>query len=225
MLLLIDQSVNIKGDLKISPRTKTQSAKIRAERREQILEAAGRVFSQKGFHAANVSDIAAEAGVSQGTVYHYFDSKESIFMAFFEAWETGNLYSEVGAAMDASASSSEQLRYLAGAVGERMAEAGDIFPAHLEFWSHIHRDPAIREGFRRIFAELRETVAKLIQNGIDQGEFVPIDPDAVAGLLVAAYDGLILQWLSDPGSVNWQIASETLTELIFHGLTRPPEKS
>lgn len=221
---MIDQSVNIKGDLKISPRTKTQSAKIRAERREQILEAAGRVFSQKGFHAANVSDIAAEAGVSQGTVYHYFDSKESIFMAFFEAWETGNLYSEVGAAMDASASSSEQLRYLAGAVGERMAEAGDIFPAHLEFWSHIHRDPAIREGIRRIFAELRATLAQLIQTGIDQGEFVSIDPNAAASLLIAAYDGLILQRLADPSSVNWQTVSRTLVQLVFHGVLTAPER-
>jgi AcrR family transcriptional regulator len=183
------------------------------------------VFSRKGFHAANVSDVAAEAGVSQGTVYHYFDSKESIFMAVFEAWETGNLYSEVGAAMDASASATEQLRYLAGAVGERMAQAGEIFPANVEFWSHIHRDPAIREGFRRIFGELRGTVAKLIQNGIDQGEFAPIDPEAAAGLLVAAYDGLILQWLADPQSVDWQTASATLTELVFHGLTRSPEKS
>lgn len=211
--------------MKISPRTKTQSAKIRTERREQILEAAGRVFSQKGFHAANVSDVAAEAGVSQGTVYHYFDSKDALFMAVFEAWETGNLYSEVGAAMDASASPSEQLRYLAGAVGERMAEAGEIFPAHVEFWSHIHRDPAIQEGFRRIFVDLRGIVAQLIQAGIDQGEFVPIDPEAAAALLVAAYDGLILQWLSDPESVNWQTASETLTELVFYGLTRAPKKS
>ena len=220
---MINQSINNKGDLKISPRTKIQSAKVRAERREQILDAAGRVFSQKGFHAANVSDVAEVANVSQGTVYHYFDSKDALFMAVFESWETGNLYSEVGAAMDASASPSEQLRYLAGVVGERMAGAGEIFPAHVEFWSHIHRDLAIREGFRRIFVDLRGTVAQLIQAGIDQGEFVPIDPDATAGLLVAAYDGLILQWLSDPHSVNWQTASETLTELVFYGLSKSPK--
>jgi AcrR family transcriptional regulator len=208
----------------MSPRTKTQIARLRAERKAQILQAANSVFSRQGFHAANVSDIAAEAGVSQGTVYHYFVSKEELFMAVFEAWETGNLNREVQAAMDASSSTSERLRYLARAVGEYMAQTEEIFPASVEFWSHIHRDAAIREGIRRVFAELRATVAQLIQTGIDQGEFVSIDPNAAASLLIAAYDGLMLQWLADPSSVNWQTASGTLVQLVFHGLLKTPEK-
>ena len=53
----------------------------REERRRQILEAALRVFLDKGYHAANVSDVAAEAGVSQGTIYWYFSSKEELFNA------------------------------------------------------------------------------------------------------------------------------------------------
>jgi AcrR family transcriptional regulator len=208
----------------MSPRTKTQNAKLRAGRRAQILQAASRVFARKGYHAANVSDVSAEAGVSQGTVYHYFDSKEDLFMAVFEAWETGNLNREVQAAMDTSASASERLRYLAHAVGEYMALTEEIFPASVEFWSHIHREAAIREGFQRIFAELRATVAQFIQDGIAQGEFVSIDSNAVAALLIAAYDGLILQRLSDPHSVDWQTASATLTELMFHGLLKRPEE-
>jgi AcrR family transcriptional regulator len=208
----------------MSPRTKTQIARLRTERREQILQAANYVFSRQGFHAANVSDIAAQAGVSQGTVYHYFNSKEDLFMAVFEAWETGNLNREVQAAIDASTSASERLCYLARAVGEYLAQTEEIFPASVEFWSHIHRDAAIREGIRRIFAEQRATVAQLIQTGIDQGEFVSIDPNAAASLLIAAYDGLILQWLADPSSVNWQTASGTLVQLVFHGVLKTPEK-
>jgi len=208
----------------MSPRTKTQVAQHRTERRAQILQAAGRVFSQKGFQAANVSDVAVEARVSQGTIYHYFKSKEDLFLAVFEAWEAENLYLEVRAAMDVSASAAEQLRFLARAVGERMAQSEEIFPASVEFWSHIHRNAAIQEGFRRIFAELRAIVAELIQDGITQGEFVSIDPSAAAALLIAAYDGLMLQWLSDPESVDWQTESATLVELVFHGLLKPLEK-
>jgi AcrR family transcriptional regulator len=209
----------------MSPRTRTQITKLRAARKDQILQVASRVFARQGFHAANVSDVAAEAGVSQGTVYHYFDSKEDLFMAVFEAWETGNLYREVQAAMQAFASASQRLRYLARAVGEYLAQTEDIFPASVEFWSHIHRDSAIREGFRRIFAEMRLTVAQLIQDGIDQGEFVSIDSGAAAALLIAAYDGLMLQWLADPSSVDWRTASGTLVELVFHGLLKGPQKS
>ena len=209
----------------MSPRTKAQIAQLRPARRAQLLQPANIVFSRKGFHAANVSDVAAEAGVSQGTVYHYFDSKEDLFMAVFEAWETGNLNREVLAAMDVSTSASERLRYLAHAVGEYMTLTEEFFPASLEFWSHIHRDAAIREGIRRIFAELRATVAQLIQDGIDQGEFVSIDSDVAAALLIAAYDGLMLQWMADPQSVNWQTASGTLIELVFHGLLKNPDRS
>jgi len=209
----------------MSPRTKTQIAQLRAERRAQILQVAERVFARKGFYAANVSDVAIEARVSQGTVYHYFKSKEDLFMAVFEAWETESLYREVHASMDKSVSAANRLRLLAKAVGERMARSGKFLTASVEFWSHIHRNTAIQEGFRRIFAELRAIVSKLIQDGVSQGEFESKDPYATAALLIAVYDGLVLQWLSDPNSVDWQTESDTLTELVFHGLLKTPGKS
>jgi AcrR family transcriptional regulator len=49
-------------------------------KRQQILEGADRVFSQMGFDAASMNDITREAGVSKGTIYVYFDSKEELFM-------------------------------------------------------------------------------------------------------------------------------------------------
>ena len=63
----------------MTPRTEEQNEQLREQRCGQLLSAAQRVFSRQGFHAAKVADVAAEAGVSQGTVYHYFDSKEALF--------------------------------------------------------------------------------------------------------------------------------------------------
>ena len=204
----------------MSPRTKVQVTQLRDERRAQLLKAASNVFSRIGFHAANVSDVATEAGVSQGTIYHYFKSKEELFMAVFEAWETESFYQEVRAATVGSASAAEQLRQLAYGMGERMAEAGEILPASVEFWSHIHRNAAIRKSFRQFFSEFRTTLTKLIQAGIAQGEFVSIDPNAAASLFIAIYDGLILQWLADPKSMDWQNESKTLVDLMLHGLLK-----
>ena len=48
------------------------------DRRRQILDAAVQVFAQQGFHACRVSDIAREAGVAHGLIYHYFDSKDEV---------------------------------------------------------------------------------------------------------------------------------------------------
>ncbi len=57
------------------------------DRRRQILDAAIRVFARQGFHACRVSDIAREAGVAYGLVYHYFNSKEQVLNALFtERW-------------------------------------------------------------------------------------------------------------------------------------------
>jgi TetR/AcrR family fatty acid metabolism transcriptional regulator len=59
-----------------------------ADKRRQILDAAIRVFATRGFHACRVSDVADEAGVAYGLVYHYFDSKEEILSTLFaERWQ------------------------------------------------------------------------------------------------------------------------------------------
>ncbi|HEX2980136.1 MAG TPA: TetR/AcrR family transcriptional regulator [Anaerolineaceae bacterium] len=63
------------------PRTKQQTEQIRAESREKILITARRLFAEKGYDGCNVSDIAREAGMSQGNIYWYFPSKKEIFLA------------------------------------------------------------------------------------------------------------------------------------------------
>lgn len=141
-------------------------------------------------------------------------------MAVFEVWETESFYQEVHAATDGYASAAGQLRQLAYGIGERMAQAEEFLPASVEFWSHIYRNNTIREGFRHIFAELRSTLENLIREGVAQEEFVSINANATASLMIAIYDGLILQWLADPKSVNWQTESETLVDLIFHGMLK-----
>ncbi len=62
-------------------------AKASADKRRLILDAAVRVFARQGFHACRVSDIADEAGVAYGLVYHYFDSKDEVLdTLFLERW-------------------------------------------------------------------------------------------------------------------------------------------
>ncbi|MED3729235.1 TetR/AcrR family transcriptional regulator [Priestia filamentosa] len=66
------------------PRQDQQNKQIRDERRAQILQAALRVFARRGMVAAKISDIAKEAELSHGLVYHYFKSKEEIFMTLVQ---------------------------------------------------------------------------------------------------------------------------------------------
>ena len=58
------------------------------DRRRELLDAAVRVFARKGFHASRVGDIAEEAGVAHGLLYHYFRSKDEVLETIFrESWE------------------------------------------------------------------------------------------------------------------------------------------
>ena len=68
-------------------RAKIPRAKANPDKRRLILDAAVRVFARQGFHACRVSDIADEAGVAYGLVYHYFDSKDEVLdVLFLERW-------------------------------------------------------------------------------------------------------------------------------------------
>ena len=62
-------------------------AQAQEDKRRLLLQAAVRVFARKGYHAARISDIAEEAGVAYGLLYHYFDSKEEVLRNVFrETW-------------------------------------------------------------------------------------------------------------------------------------------
>jgi TetR/AcrR family fatty acid metabolism transcriptional regulator len=204
------------------PRSRAQNEEIRSSRRSQILQAAQRVFAELGYHAANVSEVAAAAGVSQGTVYHYFDSKDVLLMAVYEEWETANLDDEIDSALAATPTASGKLTLVARAAAQRIEGSYDLLKAQIEFWSHIPRHEAMRERFKAMFSRMSRQVAAVIREGMVTGEFREMDADTVARWLIAAYDGLIVQWLADPACVNWRASTDTLIDLMLGGLMQPP---
>lgn len=204
----------------MAPRTDSQNDELRAKRRSELLLAAQRVFARKGFHAAKVADVAAEAQVSQGTVYHYFENKEVLLMEVFEAWETDHLQQELQNSLTAEPSAVGRLTLIAQASARRLGSAFDLLSTEVEFWSHIPRHAAIRKGFRRMFAQMADDVGQVIQQGINSGEFRSIDAAMLARLLIATYDGLVLQWLADKKAIDWQASVKTLTTVIFQGLVK-----
>jgi AcrR family transcriptional regulator len=179
-----------------------------AERRAQILRAALRCFSRDGFHVATMDDLAREAGLSKGSLYWHFRSKEEVFAALCGAWSL-----ELFAACQALAAS-HRGGYVAliGRVGtlsiERIAARGDLLRAWTEFIVH----PAVRQRFAAIYRASREQLAGWIRAGIDAGEIRPLDPEGVAASATAAIEGLLIQQAVEPAfdavrhwEVSWQV--------------------
>src|SRR5487761_871977 len=72
-----------------------RTPKVVEDRREQIIDAAMRVFAQKGFSRATNRDVAREAGITTGLIYYYFDNKEALLQAVLEAYSPAQILAQV----------------------------------------------------------------------------------------------------------------------------------
>jgi TetR/AcrR family fatty acid metabolism transcriptional regulator len=194
-----------------------EGTKIQEERRRQILQAAVRTFADKGYHAARVSDIAKEAGVAYGLVYHYYESKETLLEAIFkETW---------GAMLD-TVRSVEQLDEPAG---ERVRKVTEII---LRTWK---RDPdlvrvLVREVTRsaQVQEEAEEidlayqALQRIVEQGQTNGEFrTDLDARVAATIWYGALEEILTGWafgqLPDRDD-DVTRAEHAVTELVNGGL-------
>src|SRR5512143_1204352 len=110
------------------------------ETRGRIMEAAIKLFSERGFYAASVDDICAEAGVSKGAFYHHFESKQGLFLALLDGW-----LKTVDNAIEASKGRTAPATFLqmTEAFPYIFQTAGQGLPMFLEFWLQASRDEKI----------------------------------------------------------------------------------
>lgn len=142
----------------------------------ELLEAALDVFFEKGFAAARLEDIATRAGVSKGTVYLYFKSKDDVFEALVHAIPEPNVDQLRTLAADPSVPADQMLRRVLGFMGsvlqdERMRK----FPRLVI--GEGGRFPKIAETYKRIIiARGLAIISTIIERGIAEGRFRKIDP-------------------------------------------------
>ena len=189
---------------------------IREERRQQILDSALTVFSQKGFHASNVSDVAAHAGVSQGTIYWYFDSKEELFDAAIIAFFTG-FGAEMMAVLQEGESATEKLRAVAGAMDGFVVAAQQVFGAFLGYWASSQDRQSSAQSWTGLLHEYTEAVVTIIEEGIEAGEFKAVDAEALVWAIAAAYDGLAAYLMFMP-DIDVRRVSTVFVDTLLKGL-------
>lgn len=171
--------------------TETQGKRdrLREERREQILGAALAVFTQKGYHAANVSDVAAQAGVSQGTIYWYFESKEDLFNAAILS-----VFDDFGqewlSALEQCTTASEKLWALSEAMEDFGQTAESLFMLFLNYWASSSNRQDAAQLWADLLGSYKDLTAAIIEEGVQNGEFAPVDASALVWAILAAYDGL-----------------------------------
>ncbi|HZU20545.1 MAG TPA: TetR/AcrR family transcriptional regulator [Gaiellaceae bacterium] len=162
-----------------------------ADRRRQILEAAVRVFAAQGYEASRVGDIAKEAGVAYGLVYHYFGSKEAVLEAVFrEAW--GRLLAAVALAEETGENAPDQLALVVKIVLRAWRDDPDLVRLLVR---EITRNPHIQDELDEIgqaFASLERIVRRGQEEGTLRSE---ADAQIAAWMLYGALEEVLTGWV------------------------------
>lgn len=170
------------------PRSEEANQRIREEQRTKILEAAQKVFAQKG-RAATMADIAAEASISQGLAYRYFKNKDEIFQTLLEQM--------VESAMVAM----PRFLKMPGTPGERLdmlvtrlLEGRRAIPTFYQFFYLMTMDEKTPKEIRDLIEKqgllFQSVLRQLIVEGQASGEIVKEDPDQLMMAIIACLDGL-----------------------------------
>ncbi|MGX6449244.1 TetR/AcrR family transcriptional regulator [Patulibacter sp. S7RM1-6] len=191
-----------------------------AEKRRAILDAAVRVFAERGFNHCRVSDIADEAGVAYGLVYHYFKSKDGILdEVFLERW---NLMLEViqAAHDDAELTAREKLAKVATFIVESYGRQPDVMQVVI-----VEVTRQANTFGRRHWGRIQEAhagIAKIVESAQDRGELRPDIPPSFAGFVFyGAIEQILTAWIFDlmpSGPEQRREAVSTLVETICGGL-------
>jgi TetR/AcrR family fatty acid metabolism transcriptional regulator len=188
------------------------------DKRERILDAAVRVFARKGFHATRVSEVAKAAGVADGTIYLYFESKEHLLVSLFEHRVERLLQymeNELPRAPTASHRLQRIIELQLGLLeGERdLAEVVTVIFRQSTRLMKEHGAPK--------FNAYLDAIARVIAEGQESGELRDdISPHVAARAVFGALDAITMTWALGKAEHGGLLrASGQLVEMILRGLT------
>ncbi|HTD08426.1 MAG TPA: TetR family transcriptional regulator [Solirubrobacteraceae bacterium] len=199
----------------VSPRL--TRAEQQAQTRTRLIDAAAKVFAQRGFQAASVEEIAEQAGYSHGAVYSNFDGKGELFLAVFEEYmaERVRELAETQAALADDAPLEARARALADQWMDRLAGERESLALHVEFIAHAERDPELAARFGSRSAAMRQAVSRyIVQFQQEAGTEFAMPADDLALVLRALGIGLAIEWLVSPDSVRHDLYGDFVELLV-----------
>jgi TetR/AcrR family fatty acid metabolism transcriptional regulator len=167
-------------------------ATARADRRRQILEAAVRAFARKGYHATRVGEIAEEAGVAYGLVYHYFGSKEEVLETIFrDTWT--QMLARVREVREEGGPAEQQVHKVTALLLRTWRRDPDLVRVLVR---EVTRSP---EQMRRQIDEIGhayEVLETIVVRGQETGGFrADVDPKVAATVFYGALEEVLTGWV------------------------------
>lgn len=197
------------------------AAPAATDKRRVILDAAVRVFARQGFHTCRVADIADEAGVAYGLVYHYFSSKGEILNTLFaDRW--GLMLEAIGEADSENASPRDKLAAIAGFIVDSYRYDPDLMKVIIvevtraaNTFGRTHL-----EDIRHAFEQIASIVERAQADGVFRDE---VEPSFAALAFYGLIEQVLTSWIfnSEPlGEDEFERAKAMIVDTICHGLAR-----
>jgi len=209
---------------------KERKEREKGRRRQQIMNAAKRVFSEKSFNQATMEDIAREAELSPGTIYLYFKNKEELFASLslrilqYMNIRLAHVHDEKGLEPE------EKIKLLK----DVLYEVYEFDPLVLINMFHLQSSETLKNLSPKLLSDIKDlsrssfrSIAKIFEEGIKKGKFIDRHPVALADIVWALFSGVVL-WEESKRLINSQkdflkSTLEIAFEIFGHGIKNCPE--
>lgn len=186
------------------------------DKQERILEAAGRVFAEKGFFKSTIAMIAAEAGIASGTIYLYFANKEDLYVHFFR-YRTEIFFKRLRDEVDRGDSAMDKLKKLIRRHLEEFQKDRNMAVLYQSETHNIKR--LAREPIREMSKMYREIISEIMEQGQEEGWIrKSLYIGLVKRLIIGAVDEVINTWIHAKGQYDLASMADPLVDLFINGI-------
>jgi len=192
---------------------------IKDKSKNQILDAALKVFVKKGYAETRMEDIVLNSGLSKGAIYHHYSSKRELFLSLIDYWESNSFpnflekdYSQLSA--------SDTLRCVVSDIVYTFKNKKYVFLAELEFWSLANHDLDVRNKTKSIYNKLLLFFKAVINKGIKKEEFKNLNIEVAALSIMTSIQGVIWFSIFEKTDVSAEEYLNDVIEFILHGFKK-----
>ena len=187
------------------------------ERKKQIIDAAEEVFTQKGFDQARMDDIAEETGLSKGTLYLYFKSKDDLITAILDRMFQYE-FRQFEALKLAEISAVDAIWKIKELLTKDILGLQRLMPIIYQFLALAFRNKHVQLALKKYINQYVDILVPILQRGIDSGEFRQVDARETAIAMGAMLEGTLLLWVYDKSLVKPEYHIRSGMKLLLEGV-------
>lgn len=186
------------------------------KKRSEILEAALKLFSEKGFKRSTVDEIATKAGVGKGTIYLYFETKEDIFWTGIEEgmFELGKTFEQIAREKGYM----EQIKQTIRAHFDFVENNQDLFTILYKEQANLPKKKDVKDRLLQIHFDIQQRFTRLLEDGMAQNVLRRGDPKYFSAAFIGVLSNLAFHWILNGKAESSAAMADTAFSLILSGI-------